>query len=86
MLSRTVTFSTLFAIKTNKTKEDAERKNSEGSVMNGEDRDADGTANKSYQQEELLLQQAASFLDFEKLFTALDAIEQWRDIADQSYE
>ena len=86
MLSRTVTFSTLFAIKTNKTKEDAERKKSEGSVMNGEDRDADGTANKSYQQEELLLQQAASFLDFEKLFTALDAIEQWRDIADQSYE
>lgn len=86
MLSRTVTFSTLFASKTNKTKKDHERKKSEGSVMNGEDGDVDGTANKSYQQEQLLLQQAASFLDFEKLFTALDAIEQWRDVADQSYE
>lgn len=83
MLSRTVTFSTLFASKTGK---DVNRKESGDYVLNGEDGDIDGTANKSYQQEELLFKQAASFLDFEKLFTALDAIERWRDVADQSYE
>ena len=33
---------------------------------------------------ELLLNQSKAFRDFENLFAALDAMEQWKDLADQA--
>ena len=33
---------------------------------------------------ELLLHQSCTFRDFEDLFAALDAMEQWKDLADQA--
>ena len=33
---------------------------------------------------DLLLSQSRTFRDFENLFVALDALEQWRDLADQA--
>ena len=55
--------------------------------VNGENGKMDGDADDTVdQQRHLLLKQAASFLDFERFFVALDAIEAWRDVAARSYE
>ena len=55
--------------------------------VNGENGNTDDNVETTiYQQRQVLLKQAASFLDFERLFVALDAIESWRDVAARSYE
>lgn len=37
-----------------------------------------------HNERQLLLQQSKSFRDFETLFAVLDAMEQWKDVADQA--
>ena len=87
LLSKTVTFSILSLSKTGKLLGraiDISKDDDEDYNANGENGEIDG--NVEYQQRHLLLEQATSFLDFERLFVALDAIEAWRDVAARSYE
>lgn len=87
-LSRKVTFSMLSKSKTEKLlgrSVDISQAGDESYDVNGENRRMDDD-DHMYQQRQLLLKQAASFLDFERLFAALDAIEEWREVAAQSYE
>lgn len=42
------------------------------------------TAMRAGNERELLLDQSRTFRDFENLFAALDAMERWKDLADQA--
>ncbi len=42
------------------------------------------SAMRANNERELLLNQSSSFRDFENLFAALDAMEHWKDLADQA--
>ena len=85
-----MTFSLLSISKTGKLlgrSIDISKDDDEDYNVNGENGKMDGDAENTIdQQRHLLLNQAASFLDFERLFVALDAIEAWRDVAARSYE
>ena len=65
---------------------DIKREEEEDHDVDDEDGDVNGDGNTTRQQRRILLQQASSFLDFEKLFKALNALEKWRDVAADCYE
>ena len=87
-LSKQVPFSTLSLGKTEKLLGRAVNLSVEidgGPDGSGVDGDTDEDAyHAKQQQRQLLLKQAASFLDFERFFAALHAIEVWRDLALQA--
>lgn len=65
---------------------DISKEEEEDQDVNDENGDVNGDGNTIRQQRKILLQQAASFRDFEKLFKALNALEKWRDVAADCYE
>ena len=65
---------------------DIKREEEEDHDVDDENGDVNGDGITAKKQREILLQQASSFLDFEKLFKALNALEKWRDVAAGCYE
>ena len=65
---------------------DISREDDEDYDVDGENGDVNEDGITTKQQRQLLLKQAASFQDLERLFTALSAIEEWREMAADSYE
>lgn len=49
----------------------------------GQRRRRSSSARRTHDERQLLLEQSRSFRDFEALFTVLDAIEQWKKLADE---
>ena len=47
-------------------------------------RSRSSSARSAGSERDLLLNQSRTFRDFENLFVALDALEQWKDLADQA--
>ena len=65
---------------------DISREEEDDEDVNEENGNVNGDGNTEVQQRKILLQQASSFRDFEKLFKALNALEKWRDVAADCYE
>ena len=65
---------------------DISKEDEEGYDVESENEDSNDDGVTIKQQRQLLLKQAASLRDFEKLFAALNATEEWRDVATDCYE
>lgn len=65
---------------------DISRDEEEEDDVDSENGDVNELGITTKQQRQLLLKQAASFRDFERLFAALNALEAWRNVAAPFYE
>ena len=65
---------------------DISDENDENHTVNGQNGIVNEEVENMREQRGILLKQAASFLDFERLFAALYSIETWRDEVAKCYE